>query len=605
MESIDTSNTLLLFGSVLVVLGILSSLVAQRFGAPLLLIFLVIGMLAGEDGPGGISFSDYQLTYIIGSLSLAVILFDGGLRTKIGHLKGAVRPALLLATVGVVVTAALTGLVAAEVLGIPLVHGLLLGTVIASTDAAAVFFLIHAGGIQIRQRIGATIEMESATNDPVAVFLTIVLVQIIALQQQGLNVEPIGLLGTLISHALIGAVLGLLGGLGASIALNRINLPGGLHPLLVIAVAVLIYALTAVLSGSGFLAVYLAGLVLGNRPLRASASIVTVNDAATWLSQIVMFLVLGLLITPTRLLTYAVPAAIVAVFLLFVARPVAVWLCLIGSKFSVPEKMFASWVGLRGAVSIFLAAIPTLSGIEHADVYFNVAFVIVLISLLSQGWTLTWTARKLGLALPRTTASVHRSELDLPGQLALEMVGYPVSADSAVMNGAVVPKWARTAFVIRNQTILMAGDAGNLRANDHAYFLAPPDRVSRLDQLFTSHTELLSANEPFFGEFAFTGNILLKDVAAFYSLSIDPEIANLSIADFFALRFEGKPDVGDHLHLGTAEIVAREVDDDRVTRAGLQLDVLNNTRERELSSLGLGGLIVKTLAARRKARSKS
>lgn len=586
MESIETANTILLFGSVLVLLGILSSLLAQRFGAPLLLVFLVIGMLAGEDGPGGIAFNDYQLTYVIGSLALAVILFDGGLRTKLGHLRGAVRPALLLATIGVVVTAALTGIVASRVLEIPLLHGFLLGTVIASTDAAAVFFLIHAGGVQIRQRIGATIEMESATNDPVAVFLTILLVQIISLQEAGLNIEPIGLVGTLVSHAVIGAVVGLLGGMAASISLNRINLPGGLHPLLVIAVAVVIYALTSVLAGSGFLAVYLAGLVLGNRPLRASASIVTVNDAATWLSQIVMFLVLGLLITPTRLLTYALPAAVVAIFLLFIARPVAVWLCLAGCGFSRREKLFASWVGLRGAVSIFLAAIPTLADVEHADVFFNVAFVIVLISLLLQGWTLTWTARKLGLALPRTTASVHRSELDLPGQLALEMVGYPVSAQAAVMNGAVVPKWARTAFVIRNQNILMARDAGPLQADDYAYFLAPPERVGRLDQLFTAHAELLSANEPFFGEFAFTGDVLLKDVAAFYGLVLDPEIAKLSIADFFALRFEGKPDVGDHLHLGTAEIVAREVDDDRVVRAGLQLDVLADTRKRELSPSG-------------------
>lgn len=583
MESIATANSILLFGSVLVLLGIMSSLAAQRFGAPLLLVFLVIGMLAGESGPGGIPFNDYQLTYIIGSLALAVILFDGGLRTKLGHLRGAVRPALLLATVGVVITAALTGVVASRILDIPLLHGLLLGTVIASTDAAAVFFLIHAGGVQIRRRIGATIEMESATNDPVALFLTIVLVQVITLQQAGLSVEPIGLLGMLVSHTLVGAAVGLLGGMAASISLNRINLPGGLHPLLVIAAAIVIYALTSVLSGSGFLAVYLAGLVLGNRPLRASASIVTVNDAATWLSQIVMFLVLGLLITPARLLTYALPAAAVAVFLVLVARPIAVWLCLAGCRFSVREKVFASWVGLRGAVSIFLAAIPTMADVEHAEVFFNVAFVIVLISLLLQGWTLNWTARKLGLALPRTTASVHRSELDLPGQLAFEMVGYPVSAQCAILNGAVVPKWARTAFVIRNQNILMAKDAGPLQANDYAYFLAPPERVGRLDQLFTAHAELLSSNEPFFGEFAFTGNVHLRDVTAFYGLELDPEIADLSIADFFSLRFEGKPDVGDHLHLGTAEIVAREVDDDRVIRAGLQLDVLSDSHRRDMT----------------------
>lgn len=587
MESIDTANTILLFGAILVLLGILSSLIATRFGAPLLLVFLVIGMLAGENGLGGISFNDYRLTYIIGSLALAIILFDGGLRTKFGQLKGAVAPAVLLATVGVVITAALTGVVASHIFDIPLLHGLLLGTVISSTDAAAVFFLIHAGGLQIKQRIGATIEMESATNDPVAVFLTIMLVQTISLAQIGVNTHPLELLGTLVLHTVVGGAIGVIGGFGASIALNRINLPGGLHPLLVIAVAILIYALTSVLEGSGFLAVYLAGLILGNRPLRASASIVTVNDAATWLSQIVMFLVLGLLITPSRLVTYVLPASLIALFLLFVARPVAVWLCLLPFKFPAREKIFASWVGLRGAVSIFLAAIPTLSNVEHADLYFNVAFVIVLISLLLQGWTLTWTARKLGLALPRVSSSVHRSELDLPGQLALEMVGYPVSAQSAVMNGAVVPKWARTAFVIRNQNILMPSDAGPLRANDYAYFLAPPERVGRLDQLFAAHAELLAANEPFFGEFAFTGNVKLRDVAAFYSLVIDPSIAETTIAEFFALRFEGKPDVGDHLHLGTAEIVAREIDEDRVVRAGLQLDVLADTRTRDLLGPGL------------------
>ena len=346
------------------------------------------------------------------------------------------------------------------------------------------------------------------------------------------------------------------------------------------------YAATSVADGSGFLAVYLAGMILGNRPLRAQASIVTVNDAATWLAQIVMFLVLGLLVTPSTLLNYALPAVTIAVFLLLVARPLAVWLCLSPFKFNWREKVFISWAGLRGAVSIFLAAIPTLSGVDHAELYFNTAFVVVLISLLIQGWTLTPVARLLKLALPRTTAPVQRVELDLPGQLALEMVGYPVRGESAVMNGAAVPVWARPAFVIRNQNILTPAQAGALKTGDYGYFLAPPDRVHRLDQLFASHAELLTSDEPFFGEFAFPGDVKLQDLVTFYGLPIEADIAGMTIAELFAARFDGKPDVGDHLPIGGAEVVAREVDEDKVTRAGLQLDALSTVAVQSKSIFG-------------------
>ena len=573
MENIALANTALLLGSVLVLVGILSSLVATRFGAPLLLVFLILGMLVGEDGPGGIKFNDYQLTYIIGSLALAVILFDGGLRTKISVLRGAVGPAISLATLGVLITAGLTGVVASYIFHLPPLEGFLIGAVVCSTDAAAVFFLMHAGGLQLRRRVGATLEMESATNDPVAVFLTVMVVQIIQAGPVDFVDQGLIVIKTLALEASVGTAIGILSGLIASWLLNRITLPGGLHPVLIIALTIMVYSLTVALHGSGFLAVYLAGLVLGNRPLRASASIVTVNDAATWLSQIVMFMVLGLLVTPSRLLDFALPAGAIAAFLMLVGRPVAVWLCLTPFKFSPKEKVLASWVGLRGAVSIFLAAIPTLSGVPHAELYFDVAFVVVLISLLIQGWTLTWAASKLDLALPRTGAPIHRSELDLPGQSALEMVGYPVRAESAVVNGAAVPPWARAAFVVRRQGILTPSQAGRLQADDYAYYLAPPDRVERLDQIFAPHAELLASDEPFFGEFTFKGTVTLKEVAGFYDINLDPNLASQTIAEMFALRFENKPEVGDHLRLGTAEIIAREVDDDRVISAGLQLDV--------------------------------
>lgn len=570
MENIATANALLLFGAALTVLGIVSSLIARRFGAPLLLIFLVIGMLAGEDGPGGVMFNDYRLTYLIGSLSLAVILFDGGLRTRLVNLRGVLAPATTLSTAGVLITAGIVAAAAVMLLDLGWLPALLLGSIVASTDAAAVFFLLQTGGMELKRRIVTVLETESGTNDPMAVILALLLIQII---EAGAGIGVFKILEILALQTIVGTALGLAGGYAMSAVLNRLSLPGGLHPLLAIAGAVLIFALTAVLEGSGFLAVYLAGLVLGNRPLRASASIITVNDAATWLCQIVMFLVLGLLVTPSRMIEFAAPAVLIAMVLMLVARPVAVWLCLTPFGFSAKEKTFISWVGLRGAVSIFLAAIPVLSGTADADLYFNVAFVVVLISLVLQGWTIKPAARLLGLALPRTASAVHRVELDVPGQFGVEMVGYQVHADAAVMNGAAMPGWAQAAFVVRDQTVISAQAAGALRPGDYAYFLAPPDKAAALDQLFSHHAELLAHDDPFFGEFIFDAATTLDDLAKFYGLPIAPDQSSATIADLFASQFEDRPQVGDQIPAGTATLVVKELDGERVKRAGLHLNM--------------------------------
>lgn len=570
MENIATANTFLLFGAALLLLGIISSLIARRFGAPLLLIFLVIGMLAGENGPGGIKFNDYRLTYLIGSLSLAIILFDGGLRTRLANLRGVIAPAATLATIGVLITSVIVAGAAIAILKLSFLPALLLGAVVASTDAAAVFFLLQSSGLELKRRIVTMLETESGTNDPAAVILTLLLVQMIEATRA---IGVLEIIEILFLQTFIGAALGVLGGYAVSITLNRINLPGGLHPLLAIAGAVMIYSLTAVLDGSGFLAVYLAGLVLGNRPLRASASIITVNDAVTWLCQIAMFLVLGLLITPSRMIDYAVPALIIAAVLMFVARPVAVWVCLAPFKFKGKEKAFISWVGLRGAVSIFLAAVPVLSGMANAELFFNVAFFVVLISLLLQGWTINTAARLLGLALPRKNAPVHRVELDIPGQLGVEMVGYPVHADSAVMNGATMPAWAQPAFVVRDQSVQAAAEAGRLRTGDYAYFMAPPEKAATLDQLFSHHAELLENNDPFFGEFIFDGTAQMSDLARLYGLEIKVENATVTLADFFATEFADSPQVGDQMPAGTATLVVKELDGERVKRVGLHLNM--------------------------------
>jgi cell volume regulation protein A len=575
MASITVANYVLFAGSIMILLGIFSSLIAKRFGAPLVLVFLVLGMLLGEDGLGGLVFDDYYTTYVVGSLALAVILFDGGLRTKLIAFRGIVAPALLLATVGVVVTAVLTGIVAILVLPrLGFMEALLLGSIVASTDAAAVFFLLRSGGLQLPSRVTSVLEVESGTNDPVAVFLTIVLAELIV---SGSGMPGWEVLSRLGQQAALGAAFGVASGLGAVWLLNRIDMPGGLHPLFVVAGAVFIYALTSILGGSGLLAAYLAGLVLANRPVRAYPSIVAFHDAATWLAQIGMFLVLGLLVTPSTLIDYALPGLAVAGFLILAARPAAVWLCLSPFGFSRNEMLYFSWVGLRGAVSVFLAAIPTLVGVPQAEVYFNIAFFVVLVSLMVQGWTVNSSARRLGLALRRTAPAVTRIELDIPGQVGQEMVGYPIGAESLVLGLTRLPGWARLIMVVRGNQILSAEEAGDLHAGDYAYFLIPPERVARLDRLFGETADLARRMAPLFGELTIKGEAAIAEVAQLYDLEVPAEDRDKTVAEFFEAHIRGRPQPGHRLPFGRATLVARAVDDGQVMRAGLQLEELFDT----------------------------
>ena len=567
MEQIGLINLGLLFLAVLILVGIASSLIATRFGAPLLLVFLIIGMLAGEDGPGGIVFNDYRLTYLIGTVALAIILFDGGLRTRLAVFRGSLLPASLLATVGVVITAALTGAVACLVLRLSWLEGLLLGAVVSSTDAAAVFFLMRAGGLQLRRRVAAALEIESGTNDPFAVFLTIVLVELILLGSHGTSLDVAVLL---LRQVVIGTIAGLAGGYLLVQGLNRMALPSGLHPLFAITAALAIYAAAAAVEGSGFLAVYLAGLVLGNRPARAFPSILSFHDAATWLCQILMFLVLGLLVTPSKLLGYLLPAIVIAIFLIVIARPVAVWLCLLPFKFTAREKAFISWVGLRGAVSIFLAAIPTLSGVAKAEVYFNVAFVAVFISLLVQGWTLTAVARGLDVALTETAAETQRVEIDLPGQTNLEMVGFPIIEDSPILTRSDLPSWIQPIMVARQEKVLTWADARALHPGDYAYFLVPTERAQRLDRLFAA-SDAIHSHHPV-AAFNFTGDISLDELAPAYGLTIPDDLRGLTITEAFRLRCEDRIGMGDRIQLGPASLTVAELEGEDVKQASLEID---------------------------------
>lgn len=566
MGSVVVSNAVLLVVAALVVVGTLSSLLAARFGAPILLVFLMIGMAAGDGGAGGIHFDDYWSTYMVGSAALAVILFDGGLRMRIASMRGAVLPALGLSTVGVVFTAGLVALVAAPLLGLPPMESLLVGAIVASTDAAAVLFLVRAQGLHLGRRVGSVIEIESATNDPAAVFLTVLLVELLTsnMADPGFMVM-FGVLRELV----VGAALGVGGGFALVALLNRVDLPGGLHPVMVVGVAVLLFALTSLLHGSGFLAVYLAGLVVGNRPVRAIASITSFLDTVTWLCQIVMFVMLGLLVSPHKILQYALPALGVAAFLILVGRPAAVFACLAPFRFSFKEKLFISWAGLRGAVSIFLATIPMLAHLPQAEVYFNIAFTVVLASLILHGWTMAAAARRLDVALADPTPGVRRFEIDLPGQTEMELVAYPVTERTPVAGQSTLPAWARLVMVVRANQTLTPEAAGTLRAGDYGYVLAPPQRVHHLDRLFRPQ-EATTLDDG--AAFPFVGEVKLGDLAVFYGLTVPDDEHSLTIAEAFADRSDDHPAPGMRIIYGHAVIEVREVVDGRVTWAVLRLE---------------------------------
>ena len=567
MAALDTVSIGILFGAVLVLAGIMSSLIAMRFGAPLLLVFLIVGMLAGEAGPGGIKFDDVYVTYVVGSIALALILFDGGLRTRFATFRSVLGPAATLATAGVLLTAALTAPVARLVLGLSWTEALLVGAVVASTDAAAVFFLIHSRGLRLRPRVGATLEVESASNDPFAVLMTVLLVEFLAIGDRTWQ----HVLEVLVEQTVIGAIVGVIGAHVIVLVLNRLALPQGLHAPFVTVSALVTFAVASALHASGFLAVYLAGLVVGNRPTRAHNTVIVFLDAVSWLAQIVMFVLLGLLVWPHRLVESVWPALAVAATLMLIARPIAVFLCLLPFRFTWRESAFVSWVGLRGAVVIFLASIPLLIGLSRAHLYFDIAFVVVLTSLLIQGWTIPFAARRLQIALPRHDALPRRVELDLPGQLEQEIVGYPVSANSPYLKRNLLPSWARPTLVVREQKILSPAEADPVQPGDYVYLLAPPEKAQALDRFFVDVPPPAEPDPRLLGDFFVSGEVTLGELAEIYGLSIAPRAADLALADYIATAVIRRPRAGDVVPLGPIALLAHRVSDGRVTSVGLRL----------------------------------
>jgi cell volume regulation protein A len=565
----EAMNLAVFIGSALVVASVFTSLISFRFGAPLLLIFLTLGLLAGEDGPGGIDFDNGRAAFFVGSVALAIILFDSGFATRTATLRVAAWPAGILATVGVVVTAGLVALAARFIFGLPWMYGLILGAVVAPTDAAAVFFLLRVGGITVRDRVRSTLEVESGSNDPVAIFLTIALVEFAVAPSEGAAIDLIVHFGL---QAAVGGLIGVVGGILIAEVVNRTNFEGALYPIVVLALALGIFALSGMLEGSGFLAVFVAGLVAGNARIRHAVALKRFQEGTTWLSQIAMFLTLGLLATPSEFPSVMVTAIGIAVFLTFLARPIAIWLCLLPFSFTRRERAFISWVGLRGATSILLAIVPAIAGLSFGQEIFNMTFIIVLFSLLVQGWTIGPMARWLKLLVPPRIGPVERIELELPGRGNHEIVTYVVHPESPVAKGQRIPRWARPALIVRDGRSLRTDRAGRPLAGDQVYVLTTPNFISLLDGLFAG--PVAGAFDPqLYGEFAIAPETRLADVAAMYDAPVAPGDAELTVAELLRRELAGDIEQGDRIPYGLIDLIVRSVDDEhRIVDVGLALE---------------------------------
>lgn len=562
---------LILAGAVLILFAVASSKFSARLGLPVLVVFIGLGMLAGSEGIGGIAFENYPLAHGVGTIALVLILFDGGLRTSVPALRLAWKPALTLATAGVLITALITGFAATWILGVPLLHGMLLGSIVGSTDAAAVFSVLRSKGVRLSERLAATLEVESGSNDPMAVFLTVGLLAVLL----G-DLDPgLGLARLFLLQMSVGAVAGVVAGKLGVAANNRINLDAaGLYPVLTGSFGFLAFGLAAALGGSGFLAVYIAGIVLGNSRIIFQRGIFLFTDGMAWLAQILMFTMLGLLSFPSRVLEVAPAGLLIAGVLILVARPLAVVALLPFFRYSARETTLVSWVGLRGAVPIILATFPLLAGLPEGQLFFNVVFFVVLVSAVTQGWTLPWFAARLGLQRPAEPESPVTLEITSLRHVDSDIVDYLVEAGSKAVGHRIrelsLPDGAVVAMLVRAQEVIPPRGSTRLSPGDHAILVVRPDVRRLVDRVFAPG----GAGEPEPlppVEFPLSARMQVGELVDFYGIEVDaaPEC---TLGELVEERTQGEAvTVGTTVDLGRIRLRVREVTPEGVEVVGLEV----------------------------------
>lgn len=473
-----SADPFILLAAGLLLAGVLLSKTSSRFGVPSLLLFLGLGMLAGSEGLLGIDFEDFALAQRYGIIALAFILFSGGAGTAWQDVRRVLVPGVALATVAVLLSAVVLGAIAAAILGLPILHGMLLGSVIASTDAAAVFSILRSRGVTIVPHLRHLLELESGSNDPAAVFLTVGMIALITGTANG----PAELIRLFAIQMGVGLAAGWLLARGLVILINRLHLEyDGLYPVLTIAFVLLTYEGTSWLGGSGFVATYVAGLTISNAEFLHKRSLLRFHDAVAWLMQISMFVLMGLLVFPSHLLPVSGQAVLVAAVLMFLARPVAVLVTLAAFRVPIREIGFVSWVGLRGATPIILATFPVVAGVPNAETLFNVVFFVVLVSVLVQGTTIPVAARRLGVTARAAAGDRYTFDAVIAGDEGHGLRELRIAEGAPAAGRSVVslrlPSGVLLALLYRNGqivvpqggTILEAGDRLLLLAEDEAY----------------------------------------------------------------------------------------------------------------------------------------
>lgn len=474
----------LVMAGLLIAASVLLTRTVDRVGIPVVLLFMVIGMLGGSEGIGGVEFDDYGMAVRLGTLALVLILFDGGMNTSISSIRQVLYPASVLATAGVAMTAGFLAL-CGRLLGLSWPEALLLGAVVSSTDAAAVFAVLRGGSLQLKPRVGRTLEVESCINDPMAVILTTSLIGWFSADEmstwRALLDVPIQL-G-------VGAVVGIVLGLGGVGLLRRARLGTvGLYPVLSIAVAFTSFGVATVLNGSGFMACYATGVVLGNRAIPYRAGLGRFHDSAAWMSQVGMFLMMGLLVYPSQLVQVAWVGLGLGLLLAFVARPLTVVLCLWPFKYSWTETLYVGWIGLRGAVPIILATFPVLAEVDGAFRIFNIVFFIVVVSSLIPGATIRPVTRRLKLNTPEEPAPAAVMEINATMPLKGELTSFHIKTELAVCDATLseieMPERSGVVLIVRGDELVAARGRTRLQAGDHAYVFFRPEDRSYIELLF-------------------------------------------------------------------------------------------------------------------------
>ncbi len=577
----DTLNILYLVGALLIFASIMASTLSARLGVPLLLLFLIVGMLAGEDGILGIQFAEYGLANFIGQAALACILLDGGLRTSFQSFRVGLKPAVVLATWGVLITVVVLGVFVTWLLDVDWRIGVLMAAIVGSTDAAAVFSLLRNGGVKLNDRVQATLELESGANDPFAILLVTGLI--------ALNVDPagqtvVGFLLLLLQQLGFGLIVGLLAGFLLSKLLPKLHLPEGMYAILILSAGLSVFAATNLIGGSGFLAIYLAGVIIGNHKAHSTEHVLRVMDSFAWLSQAVLFVVLGLLVTPFNVLDVWYYSVAIVAFMILVARPIAVYTSVKPFKFKDREIGFISWVGLRGAVPITLAILPVMAGVDDAFMLFDIAFGVVVLSLILQGTTIPLMATLFKVRIPANNEPKEEHEVWVSDNASITLYEFEVQAGAfaigrhpKVISNRVSPDEISVFALVRQQKLVAVTEDTQLKFGDHVWYAMQSNHARPIAQIFNDTKLDRRAIDDFYGDWLLSPSVKLGDLPFFTGVmqseslvtrlksKTDDDATTMwqqTVAEYVSASLDVKPVSGDTVAINDEwSLVVKELDD--------------------------------------------